>query len=224
MMRRLLVIIRDTGPLNQVLLEGSEKWYDRGEELSSVYCKEWEYCGMSKEFVRSALLCFVPGKDDYYEFPRIKAQNQLLNLWQSLALLVSDKVNANGANDVMESSIDVAPDDDDDKDLEGAVGLGAGERVGVWRRLENFQESSFTKRQKLPSTVTKVVPVAYQFVKQVSESSIHAEDTALLGTVALVETEVMSLTANLVKAREEAANSRAELDRICVADETVGEE
>lgn len=66
--------------------------------------------------------------------------------------------------------------------------------------------------------------VVDELVQHSGESGIQVANNVTLGTVPVVETDVMSLLANLEKVQEEAAISRAKLDKLCAVAEPVAEE
>lgn len=61
-------------------------------------------------------------------------------------------------------------------------------------------------------------------MQQVGESGIQSEDTTPLGTVPVTETKIVSLMANIEKVREEATNTRTELDNLRARAESIAVE
>lgn len=71
------------------------------------------------------------------------------------------------------------------------------------------------KRRKLSSSVAEAVELLEEFLKQSGESKRHvANDTTSVMHTA-VESEVVSLSANLERAHKESASAKAELDALC---------
>lgn len=62
-----------------------------------------------------------------------------MDIRQSPARSARDEMNSNVAANVAGSRIDTVPYEDEDWDLQGAVGLDAEERVGFKRRFETLQ-------------------------------------------------------------------------------------
>lgn len=61
----LLIAIKAGVALKQVLLDGSKERYNGGNEVCLIYRKEFEFRGMTKEFLRVAWLRYVSGGDHY---------------------------------------------------------------------------------------------------------------------------------------------------------------
>lgn len=151
-------------------------------------------------------------------------QDRLLNLRRSPTWPTVDEIIADIATNVAESCIIAVSDDDVDWDLEGADGFDTVERVGVKRRLETLQDSCRTIYRKVPSTVAEPVALADELVHQIGESGIQAENPTSPGTVPVAETDTVPLTGNFDKARQEAINARAVLDKLRALAESTADE
>lgn len=128
-------------------------------------------------------------------------------------------MNANVATNVGESLVDDVPDDDNGWHFKGAVGLDEVECVGVRRRFRDLQKSCRVQRQKVSDTIPEAVELADKLVMQVGESVAQAESDAAPETLLPVENEVLSLSANLKRSREEAVSAKAEIGALCAAAE-----
>lgn len=67
--------------------------------------------------------------------------------------------------------------------------------MDVKRRFEPIQESCRARRRKVASIVAEALALVEELVQQVGGSSIQVEDNATLGTVPVIDTDVLPLTA-----------------------------
>lgn len=74
---------------------------------------------------------YIESGGDYSELALLVAQDALVNLRKSSGQSVDVKTIANKAPDVDESRMKVVPDDADDWNFAGAIGLNEVERVGI---------------------------------------------------------------------------------------------
>lgn len=117
--------------------------------------------------------------------------------------------------------METVPEKDSDWDFESVVQLDEVERVGVRPHFLGLQESYRVKRGKVPSAFSEAVELADEVVKQVGETGAQDVNDAALVTQSAVETEVMSLSADLKKACLEAVSAKEELDALRAITELV---
>lgn len=80
------------------------------------------------------------------------------------------------------------------------------------------------KRRKVRNTAPEALELADEFFKQGSEFKAQEANDIIHVMQAAVESEVVSLSANLEKARKEAVSAKAELDALCAKAELAAEE
>lgn len=75
--------------------------------------------------------------------------------------------------------------------------------------FRHLQKSCRNKRREIPGTVTEAVEMADKLVKQVCESGAQVAKYASSVAQPAVETEIVSLSTNLKKTREESFSAKA---------------
>lgn len=114
--------------------------------MRMIYCKEYEFRGMTPKFKKAAWLRYINSGENFYELPSLEAQDELLNSRRNSARSVDVDVNANVATNVGESHVDDIPVNDDEWDFEGAVGLHEVERIDVQRQFRGLQVTCCSDR------------------------------------------------------------------------------
>lgn len=104
------------------------------------------------------------------------------------------------------------PDDADDLNFEGVIGLCEMKRVSVKRRARDLQEFCCMKRQKMAGTLAEVVELVDEFVNHGGESEAQVADDTASVMQSAVESEVVSFSTNLEKAREKEASASCVLE------------
>lgn len=165
-----LICLRYADPLNRILPDGTEEWYDGEEEIRMIYCKTCIARGMTETFAKATRLRYIYSGGDCFELQSLEMQDALVTPRQSPNQTVGVGENANKALDFGESRIECVLDDDDGRDFEGADGLNEVERVCVKEHIRYLHEFCCIKRRKVPSTVAEAVEVADEFLKHGSES------------------------------------------------------
>lgn len=145
----------------------------------------------------------------------------LLNPRQSPAQSVDVEIDADVAPNVDEPRMEAVLEDEDDWDFEGAVGLEEVEHVDIKQRSRDLQEARRFSGRKVPGIIADAVELADELFKQVGESETEMATAAALVAQPAVETEVLSLPANLVKSREDAASASVKLDALPATVESV---
>lgn len=89
--------------------------------------------------------------------------------------------------------------------------------VGVERRFRDVYEYCRAKRRKVLRIVAEAIELADELVTQVCESGVQAAIDANSMTQPAVKTEIVSLSASLKKACDEAVSAKTELDALSPA-------
>lgn len=98
----------------------------------------------------------------YFGVLSLGAQDSLLKWPPSPATFVGDEDRAPPAISAVANDVK----DDDDWDLEGAVGLDNVERVGAKRHLRKLQDSCRAKKRKVPGPVAEAFEFSTQLVNR----------------------------------------------------------
>lgn len=124
-------------------------------------------------FVNAARLRYTDYEEVYYEFPSLKAQDELSNPRRNAAHSIDAELNANVATNVGESRMDDTLADDHDQDSKGAVEPHEEEQVGVKQNFLHLHESHPVQHRKASDTVAEAVEVKDDHVRQRGEEGVH---------------------------------------------------
>lgn len=131
------------------------------EAFRLTYCEEFCTSGMIFSFCMAAWLRNLNQMINLFEIPPLVAQNALLTRRSIPAASVVDEGQASPA---AAAGADETAEEDDDCDLEGAVGSDDGERVDPKRCLCGFQDRSLTKKRMVLGTVAETFELATELV------------------------------------------------------------